>query len=78
MNQRVLGDFVGLSSVHVCRTLGQLVHNGIIRVEGQMDIEILKLDILAEMAGVDLETLPCEILAQTDHSSSRLAHPAYA
>ena len=78
MNQRVLGDFVGLSSVHVCRTLGQLVSNGMIRVEGHMDIEILKPDLLAEMAGVDLETLPYEILAQSNHMSPSVAHPAHA
>ena len=78
MNQRVLGDFVGLSSVHVCRTLGQLVDKEIIRVEGHMSIEILKPDLLAEMAGVDLETLPSEILSETDYLSSRSAPPVHA
>ena len=57
MNQRVLGDFVGLSSVHVCRTLGQLTNDGIVQAGGHMSIEILDIDRLAEMAGVDLPTL---------------------
>lgn len=78
MNQRVLGDFVGLSSVHVCRILGQLVGKGIILTGGHMDIEILKPALLAELAGVDLDTLRCEILAETDHLSTKRAHPAYA
>ncbi len=78
MNQRVLGDFVGLSSVHVCRTLGQLVSDGIILADGRMSIEILEPGRLAELAGVDPEILRCEILAKTDHRSSTLAYPAYA
>ncbi len=78
MNQRVLGDFVGLSSVHVCRTMGQLVSRGIIRTGGHMSIEILEPDLLAEMAGVDPKVLRCEILADANHMSSPLAYPAYA
>ncbi len=78
MNQRVLGDFVGLTSVHVCRTLGQMVSDGIIRANGRMNIEILKLDVLAEMAGADSKTLRSEILAQADCTASTLAYPAYA
>lgn len=78
MNQRVLGDFVGLSSVHVCRTLGQLVSKGIIRVEGHMNIEILEIELLAEMAGVNLDILPCEILAEIEDFSPIMVHPAHA
>lgn len=77
MNQRVLGDFVGLSSVHVCRTLGQLASKGVIRVVGHMDIEIVEIELLAEMAGVDLDSLPCEILAKIEDSSPAVAHPAH-
>ena len=78
MNQRVLGDFVGLTSVHVCRILRQLAGNGIIRVEGHMTIEILNPDHLAELAGVDLNSLPCEILADSDCRRTGAAHPARA
>lgn len=70
LNQRVLGDFVGLSSVHVCRTLGQLVSKGILRMSGQMTIEILDRGVLAKMAGVDPEGLRREILAEADRLPS--------
>lgn len=78
MNQRVLGDFVGLSSVHVCRTLGQLVSSGAIVVEGQMTIQIQDIDVLADLAGADFLALQSEILADTDVVPPLLACPAYA
>ena len=78
MNQRVLGDFVGLSSVHVCRTLGQLVGSEVIEVEGHMTIQIRQIEVLADMAGVDLQTLQFEILGDADFIPTALASPAYA
>jgi len=78
MNQRVLGDFVGLSSVHVCRTLGQLAGNGVIRVEGNMRVQILDSSALADLAGVDLQTLRNAILADTHLPKPAQANPAYA
>lgn len=78
MNQRVLGDFIGLSSVHVCRTLGQLTGSGIIEMEGHMTIHIRQIEVLAEMAGVDPQTLQFEILGDTNFIPSALASPAYA
>lgn len=78
INQRVLGDFVGLTSVHVCRTLGQLAGDGIIKVRGQMNVEILEVDWLAEMAGVDLQILKCMLFAELNCMSTALACPAYA
>ena len=78
MNQRVLGDFVGLSSVHVCRTLGQLAGSGAIEVEGHMTVQIHQIEALAEMAGVDLQSLQFEILGDPDFIPSALASPAYA
>lgn len=78
MNQRILGDFVGLSSVHVCRTLGQLVGDGVVRIGGQMNIEILALEQLAQIAGVDLQAMRCECLAGSDHMLSSLPYPVYA
>lgn len=78
MNQRVLGDFIGLSSVHVCRTLGRLVDDGVIRVTGQMNIEILDVEKLTQMAGVDRDILQYEILAQADGKASTLAYAASA
>jgi len=57
INQRQLGDFTGLSSVHVCRTLRRLNRAGIIRTGDHMDIRIEDLPALAELAQVDLAAL---------------------
>ena len=70
MNQRVLGDFVGLSSVHVCRTLGQMVGNGTLRMGANMHVEILKRDLMAEIAGVDLKILQSGIRAESSLMAS--------
>lgn len=78
MNQRILGNFVGLSSVHVCRTLSKLVSDGIIRATGQMSIEILDFDALTEIAGVDLVALRREIILENDNVVPALACAAFA
>lgn len=78
MNQRMLGDFVGLSSVHVCRTLRQMARKGIIKAEGHMCIEILKTGVLAKLAGVDLACLRSEILPINQGRPSVLGSPAWA
>lgn len=61
LTQQHLGDFTGLSSVHVCRTMRRLAHDGIIRVENHMDIGIRDLAALARIAGIDPEELSREI-----------------
>lgn len=73
MTQRVLGDFIGLSSVHVCRTLGRMTDEGILRTSGQMDIEILDFDALTEIAGVELDILQRGILAHLTSDAPALA-----
>jgi CRP/FNR family transcriptional regulator len=78
MNQRVLGNFVGLTSVHVCRTLRQMVGDGLVRVEGHMSVEIRDIDALADLAGVELQVLKYQILAQTNFAPKRQAVLAYA
>ena len=60
--QQQLGDFVGLSSVHVCRTLRRLSRQGIITTGDHMDIAIHDVPALAELAGVDLAALRNEII----------------
>lgn len=62
LTQQVLGDFVGLSSVHVCRTMRRLTRSGVIATENHMDIRIRDVGKLAEMAGVDLEILRRQII----------------
>lgn len=62
LSQQQLGDFAGLSAVHVCRTLRRLNRKGIITTGDHMDIVIHDLDALAELAGVDLCALRSQII----------------
>lgn len=57
LTQQQLGDFVGLSSVHVCRTMRRMVRNGVIEMSDHMDIRVLDSRSLARLAGVDIESL---------------------
>lgn len=61
MTQQDLGDLAGLSSVHVCRTLGRLTEEGLIAVRDHMDVRILDADALAEVAEIDAALLAREI-----------------
>lgn len=70
MTQQVLGDFVGLSSVQVCRSIRRLRGDGVISVAGRMDIVIHDIPALAEIAGADLEKLRGEIIAVSAHPGS--------
>jgi CRP-like cAMP-binding protein len=62
VTQQVLGDFVGLSSVHVSRTLRRLRRANIVRTGDHLDIVIQDVDRLAEVAEVDLDDLRTEII----------------
>lgn len=64
LGQQQLGDFTGLSSVHVCRTLRRLNRAGIIRTGDHMDILIQDLPALAELAQVDFAALRNEITTE--------------
>src|SRR6056297_2762773 len=57
LGQQQLGDFSGLSSVHVCRTLRRLNRAGVIRTGDHMDILIQDLPALAGLAQVDIAAL---------------------
>jgi CRP-like cAMP-binding protein len=57
MTQLQLGDFCGLSAVHVCRTLRRFKRNGLLETADHMDIVIRDLDALAEHAEIDPYTL---------------------
>ncbi|WP_371038631.1 Crp/Fnr family transcriptional regulator [Rhodosalinus sp. FB01] len=61
MTQQVLGDFVGLSSVHVCRTFRRFERQNILSVSDHMDIVVHDLDALAVIAEIDLEELRREV-----------------
>jgi CRP-like cAMP-binding protein len=62
MTQQQLGEFTGLSSVQVCRTMRRLSDKNILSANGKMDIVISDIERLAQIAGVDLDTLANEIL----------------
>src|SRR6056297_998514 len=62
LTQQELGDYVGLSSVHVCRTMRRMSRNGILEMHDHMDIRILDAPSLARLAGVDIEDLKREIV----------------
>ncbi len=62
LTQQHLGDFSGLSSVHVCRTLRRLAAQKTIVVKDHMDIRILDIAALSGMADIDPELLVHEIV----------------
>lgn len=65
LTQQVLGDFVGLSSVHVSRTFRRFERHGVLSYGDHMDIIIHDVDRLAEIAQIDPEALKVEILTGT-------------
>lgn len=62
MTQADLGDFAGLSAVHVCRTLRRFERAGILSASNHMDVEIRDLDALARVAQIDPVSLPSQII----------------
>ena len=62
LTQQQIGDFVGLSSVHVCRTLRRMSRNGVVEMTDHIDLRILDHEALEGLAGVDSETLHREIM----------------
>ncbi|MEN8837908.1 MAG: Crp/Fnr family transcriptional regulator [Celeribacter marinus] len=61
LTQLLLAEWLGLSSVHVCRTLQALNTHGAVEVSGHMKICVMDADALAKIAGVSFETLAQEI-----------------
>lgn len=66
LTQRHIGDFTGLTAVHVCRTLRRFVRNGLLETADHMDIRITDLAALADIAGVEPARLAAEITALED------------
>ena len=64
MTQQKIGEFVGLSNVHVCRTMRRFERDGIISYPEQTEITLNDLDALCDIAGIDLETFREEILVR--------------
>lgn len=64
MTQHKLGEFTGMSNVHVCRTMRRFERDGIISYPVSGEICLNDLDELCALAGLDIETLRKEILLQ--------------
>ena len=62
MTQQQLGDFCGLSSVHICRTLRRFKRNGVLDVRNHMEVTIHDVDTLADIAQINPEHLRNEIV----------------
>lgn len=62
MTQQQLGDFTGLSAVHICRTLRRLQRAGTVSVTDHMNIVIRNMDALAQIAGIDPASLHQQIV----------------
>lgn len=61
LTQLLLAEWLGLSSVHVCRTLQSLHTRGAVEVSGHMKICVMDADALTKIAGVSFDTLAQEI-----------------
>ena len=61
LTQQDIGDFIGLSSVHVCRTMRRFIRNGIIETSDHTDVRILDVNRLSEIAEIAADQLEREI-----------------
>lgn len=62
LTQQQIGEFAGLSSVHVCRTLRRLSRKGLIDTSDNLRIVIHDIEGLAEIADAELDVLKSELL----------------
>ncbi|MDJ1017777.1 MAG: Crp/Fnr family transcriptional regulator [Paracoccaceae bacterium] len=62
LTQKTIGDFTGLSAVHVCRTMRRLERQAIIDAEDHIDIRILDVPALSDIAQTDPDLLMDEII----------------
>lgn len=62
LTQQLLGEYLGLSSVHVCRTMRRLIDRGVIEPGDHMEINIRDPRSLATIAGVDFDILRSQII----------------
>lgn len=64
MTQHKLGEFTGLSNVHVCRTMRRFERGGIIAYPSASEIVLRDMATLCDLSGIDLESFRNEILAR--------------
>ncbi len=62
LTQQQLGDYCGLSAIHICRTLRRFSRRGILEVGGHMDIVIHDVEAMTRLAGIDLDVLRQDLI----------------
>lgn len=62
VTQHVLGEFVGLSAVHVNRTIRAMTQAGVLDYHGQLEIVIHDMTALAAMAQIDIAEFKAAII----------------
>lgn len=62
MTQQKLGEFTGLTGVHVCRTLRRFVRNGLIAYPDSVHLTLSDIDALADIAEIEMDVFRDEIL----------------
>lgn len=72
MTQHRLGEFIGLSNVHVCRTMRRMERDGIISYPTNGDIVLCDIDALSDLAGIELEVFKHQVLVQRPSELPRL------
>ena len=65
LTQQQIGDFMGLTSVHVCRTMRRLVRDELITSEGHININVINVPAIENLAGITVDTLEQEIMFHT-------------
>jgi CRP-like cAMP-binding protein len=62
LTQQRLGDFMGLTSIHICRTLRRMIDQGLISKSDHLDICVLNLGALEALAGISVTALKRAIM----------------
>jgi CRP-like cAMP-binding protein len=62
LTQSQLGDFTGMTAVHVCRMLARLGKSGVVTITDHIDIVVHDPAALARLAQIDPDTLRREII----------------
>lgn len=57
LTQQRLGDFMGLTSIHICRTLRRMRDHGLITASDHLNICVLNLGALEDLAGIPVSSL---------------------
>jgi CRP-like cAMP-binding protein len=75
LTQQRLGDFMGLTAIPVCRTLRRMKSRGLIATSDHLDVFILDIEALEDLAGIRIATLaraiqPCPPAHPSDRTQA--------